>query len=86
MRATFVACASKHSMARHDSRPSADTERKRDGAPNGKPAGAANQVRHGGYGMDSIRRNLRAQLEQRRLGLSPWDDDEPGSNPRPRKT
>ncbi len=70
-------------MARDDSRPSHDSER-RSGNGRGR-ATAGPQARRGnsGYGMDSIRRNLRVQLEQRRLLRpgSPWDEDDRSNDP-----
>lgn len=68
-------------MPRDDSRPSRDSERRNGSARRGARAAAGPQARRGnsGYGMDSIRRNLRVQLEQRRLlrpGPPPWEEDD----------
>ena len=71
-------------MTRDDSRPSRDNERRRNGAREDRRATARPQARrdNGGYGMDSIRRNLRVQLELRRLMRpSPWEEEsQPGGN------
>ena len=79
-------------MARDDSDPYRDPDRKRNGgsgasARNGndmrdKPdraAGFAPRRGRSGYGLESIRPHLRAQLEQQRLlrPTFPPDDDEP---------
>lgn len=66
-------------MPRDDSRPSRDSERRNGSARRGGRATAGAQAGKSGYGMDSIRRNLRVQLEQRRLlrpGPPPWDEDD----------
>jgi hypothetical protein len=60
-------------MARDESRPNRDPERKTSAAPGSKREGtqraAAMALRRGrsGYGIESIRPHLRAQLEQRKL-------------------
>ncbi len=78
-------------MARDDSDPSRDPERKRDGQDAPKRDGSvyngqrdkatAWTPRRGrsGYGLESIRPHLRAQLEQQKLlrPTFPPDDDEP---------
>ena len=82
-------------MARDDSEPSRDPESRRNGSGaagsrNGNGAGNAREraeraaawnPRRGrsGYGLESIRPHLRAQLEQQRLlrPTFPPDDDEP---------
>ena len=79
-------------MARDDSDPSRDPERKRDGGQdaskrdgsvyNGqRDKATAWTPRRGrsGYGLESIRPHLRAQLEQQKLlrPTFPPDDDEP---------
>ncbi|HYD76504.1 hypothetical protein [Ramlibacter sp.] len=68
-------------MPRQDSRLPRNSERPNGSARRSERATAGQQARPGksGYGMDSIRRNLRVQLEQRRLlrpGPPPWDDDD----------
>jgi hypothetical protein len=82
-------------MARHDSDSSRDPERKRNGgADTPKREGSGSGIYNGqrdkatawtprrgrsGYGLESIRPHLRAQLEQQKLlrPTFPPDDDEP---------
>lgn len=74
-------------MARHADSPSHDPERRRNGDRRGSQrASAAGQARRGmsGYGMDSIRRELRVQLEQRRLlrpGPLPGEEEDKDDGP-----
>jgi hypothetical protein len=71
-------------MARDKPNPSRDSESKRNGAassPRDVDRAAAWSPRRGrsGYGMESIRPHLRAQLEQQRLlrpTFPPSDDDD----------
>lgn len=71
-------------MARNDTTPPRDPEGRRNGSgsgPRGPDRAAAWGPRRGrsGYGMESIRPHLRAQLEQQRLlrpTFPPSDDDE----------
>lgn len=74
-------------MARDDSRPSRDPEHKRSAGP-----GASRETRaaswtprrgRSGYGLESIRPHLRAQLEQQKLLRPTFPPEEPDEDDGP---
>jgi hypothetical protein len=65
-------------MARDDSPPPRDPERKRaEAARDARPGGWTPRRGRSGYGVESIRPHLRAQLEERRLLRPTFPPEDP---------